>query len=314
MLNDVSMLLPERKKGNLLLTKRHVVVAYQTIPDIVPVFNIERKHIKVCMILHVPDKAKPQWNVILCGVKPNNDVSSLEPLVQFTIQDLPGSKICNSISRIAMGYTSELELSSRELMNEVFKFVPIVESDSGKGFCVSAHRGSKEGLIYFLDGWVFFGFKKPMVLIPVDRIESVSYSAITRVTFDLTIKQFEGQELELSMIDQGDYDLINDYVIANQLNNQSMSEARRAKQQSGVTVRSSSDLPDIKTNSELNLASGQEGDFKEKIEQDADEDEEEDDESYEIASDHDSDSEEDSENSEDSEASEEGEDFEEDSE
>ncbi|ANB14384.1 Rtt106p [Sugiyamaella lignohabitans] len=73
-----------------------------------------------------------------------------------------------------------------------------------------------------------------MLLFPVDKIAAISYSSITRLTFNLNIKltePIEGiQDYEFSMIDHNDYDEINDYVVRNSLENQSMSEARRAKQ------------------------------------------------------------------------------------
>lgn len=222
-LKDVSMLLPDRKKGNLILTQSHVAVAYQMNP-VVTSFVIPRRKIKVCLILNVPDKAKPQWNVIICGTIDSGE--SPEPLIQFSIQEQPGSKICSSLPNLA----DTSSLTTRELVPLVFKFVPTVESDTGRGLCVSAHRGSKEGTLYFLDGWIFFGFKKPMLLINVNSVESVSYSSITRVTFNTAVRLVDGQEYEFSMIDQGEYEAINNYVVSNSLSNQSMSEARRAKQ------------------------------------------------------------------------------------
>jgi hypothetical protein len=288
-LNDVSILLPDRKKGNLIITSSHVVVAYQLVPLVVPIFSVQRKDLKVCLILHVPDKAKPQWNVTLCGTK--TDGSSPEPLIQFTIQEQPGSKICSLLPGIIGVDPSEL--TTRELIPYVFKFVPIVESDTGRGLCVSGHRGSKEGLLYFLEEWIFFGFKKPMILIPINSIESVSYSAITRITFNVIVKLVGGQEFEFSMIDQGEYEAINQYVVTNQLSNQSMSEARRAKQ--SVKPEFSNELQELQDTLENDsVEKVPEGaQSKDRPDMQDDSDDEDEDENFEIASDHDSDSEED---------------------
>ena len=79
---------------------------------------------------------------------------------------------------------------------------------------------------------ILWGFKKPLVYFSFADIDSVSYTSITKRTFNLSVKVQEdrgGAELEFSMIDQEDYPGIDGYIKARKLNDASMAETRRAK-------------------------------------------------------------------------------------
>lgn len=117
---------------------------------------------------------------------------------------------------------------------------------------VKAHRGTKDGFLFFLPNGILWGYKKPLLFIPLDRIVAVSYTNVLQRTFDITIEvdvshaphQQQGQEqdsesggvkteeIEFSMIDHEDYGVIDDsYIQRHGLNNRSMAEGRRAKRQ-----------------------------------------------------------------------------------
>lgn len=115
---------------------------------------------------------------------------------------------------------------------------------------VRAHRGTKDGFLFFLPNGILWGYKKPLLFIPLDRIVAVSYTNVLQRTFDITIEvdvshdlqqqQPEGEqdggvkteEIEFSMIDHEDYGVIDDsYIQRHGLNNRSMAEGRRAKRQ-----------------------------------------------------------------------------------
>ncbi|KAK9470649.1 uncharacterized protein V1510DRAFT_422351 [Dipodascopsis tothii] len=105
---------------------------------------------------------------------------------------------------------------------------------------VSCHRGSKEGVLYFFNSGVFFGFKKPLLFFPIDKIEAITYSSITRVTFNLTVAVLVSrpgssdeheEEFEFSMIDQSEFGTIDSYVRMFKLSDRSMAEERRAKKE-----------------------------------------------------------------------------------
>lgn len=63
-------------------------------------------------------------------------------------------------------------------------------------------------------------------------VDSISYTSITKRTFNLNIKvagDRGGGDFEFSMIDQEDYGGIDEYIKDNRLNDASMTDARRAR-------------------------------------------------------------------------------------
>lgn len=218
-LKDISVTVPDRKKFAVAFD--HTSFYLLRLDSWEVHTSVPFKDIKTVLFLRIPDKAKPQHNVV---------VVTNEPVVQFTVTDVGAGKVLRTPSPIE----DKKDASIEDVVALLFKKAG-AKVQRSPDLYVSAHRGSKEGLLFFLDEYVFFGFKKPLLLIPIGNIESVSYSSVIRVTFNLTIKLFEplpgtnDVEYEFSMIDQGEYDRIDKYVVDNQFNNQSMSEQRRAK-------------------------------------------------------------------------------------
>jgi hypothetical protein len=116
-----------------------------------------------------------------------------------------------------------------------------------KAYHVKAHRGSKEGTysfapptsvtlwLTFIAGYIFltrvgilWGFKKPLAFLDFGSIDSISYTAVLRNTFNLVVATPHG-EIEFAMVDQADYSGINDYIQKHGLQDASMAAARRAK-------------------------------------------------------------------------------------
>jgi hypothetical protein len=126
-----------------------------------------------------------------------------------------------------------------------------------KAVHVRAHRGSKDGYLFFLPNGILWGFKKPLLFIPLDRINSVSYVNVLQRTFNMVVEvdvshaphqeqpndgpagtqwdeeeRPKTEEIEFAMIDQEDYSTIDEsYVRRHGLNNRSMAEGRKAKRQ-----------------------------------------------------------------------------------
>lgn len=125
-----------------------------------------------------------------------------------------------------------------------------------KAVHVKAHRGTKDGFLFFLPNGILWGYKKPLLFIPLDRIAAVSYTNVLQRTFDITIEvdishapplptadgkpglgglaegELKTEEIEFSMIDHEDYTVIDDnYIQRYGLNNRSMAEGRRARRQ-----------------------------------------------------------------------------------
>lgn len=73
-----------------------------------------------------------------------------------------------------------------------------------------------------------WGFKKPLAFFDFAAINSVSYTNVLRNTFNLVITTETG-DIEIGMVDQADYDGINDYVQKHGLQDASMAATRRAQ-------------------------------------------------------------------------------------
>lgn len=102
----------------------------------------------------------------------------------------------------------------------------------GNCFYVEAHKGSKEGTLYFLLDHILFGFKKPIILYDLKDVKSITYSSITRITFNITLlirKDEQEQKIEFSMIDQSEFSKIDLFVKSKEVVDNSMAEELKAK-------------------------------------------------------------------------------------
>lgn len=82
--------------------------------------------------------------------------------------------------------------------------------------------------MFFTSVGILYGFKKPLAFFDFAAINSVSYTAVLRNTFNLVIAT-PTQEIEFSMLDQENFAGINDYVQKHGLQDASMAAERRAK-------------------------------------------------------------------------------------
>lgn len=104
-----------------------------------------------------------------------------------------------------------------------------------KAVHVKAFRGSKDGYLFFLETGILWGFKKPLLFIPLERVAAISYTSVLQRTFNMVVEAFTGEgdateEFEFAMLDQEDYQGIDEsYVKRNRLQDRSMAEQRRAK-------------------------------------------------------------------------------------
>jgi hypothetical protein len=242
-IKNLSVSLPVRKKLDLVLTPTQLVArapnsSIATTPEFVLDYRYDR--VEAAFLLEVPEKTKPQWNLIVAFTR--KDATStgsfdyfqatlLEDTIKNVVKPVSGEQYLGSIKEMVILYFQRREIP-------IISHETIDPSDKPL-FQAPAHRGSKDGLLYFLPGYIFFGFKKPLVLFRLENILAISYSSITRSTFNIIIKYIEPitqkdeeeeeAEIEFSIIDQVHYDKINRFVTENQLHNDSMAEKRRAK-------------------------------------------------------------------------------------
>jgi hypothetical protein len=111
-----------------------------------------------------------------------------------------------------------------------------------KAVHVKAFRGSKDGFLFFLPTGILWGFKKPLLFLPLDRIVAISYTNVLRTTFNIVVEldtDVSGdangaieKEIEFGMLDQEDYQGIDEtYVRRHGLADRSMAEQRKAKRE-----------------------------------------------------------------------------------
>jgi hypothetical protein len=106
-----------------------------------------------------------------------------------------------------------------------------------KAVFVKAFRGSKDGYLFFLPNGILWGFKKPMMFLPHERIAAVSYTSVLQRTFNLSVEvdmsvageEELKEEYEFSMLDQEDFGGIDGFVKRHGLQDKSMAEQRKAK-------------------------------------------------------------------------------------
>lgn len=117
-----------------------------------------------------------------------------------------------------------------------------------KAVHVRAFRGSKDGYLFFLPTGILWGFKKPLLFLPLDRIVAVSYTNVLQRTFNIVVEvdlqgsggsaDDENEEIEFGMLDQEDYGGISEtYVQRHGLQDRSMAERRKAKRELAENAR-----------------------------------------------------------------------------
>lgn len=220
-------------------------------------FADERK--EYAFYLPVPDKAQVQHNYILfprgTSLPSKTNPPTSEPLV-FTVPATPpkegviGGVDAAAAAAVSDTYKSLFHWALETRLRAAGSTVHLVSADPNKfhsvvrqphrpnekAVHVSGFRGSKDGYLFFLENGILWGFKKPLVFIPLDRIAAISYTNILQITFNMVVEAFSGegepnQELEFGMIDQQDYGGIDVYVKRNRLQDRSMAEQRKAKLQ-----------------------------------------------------------------------------------
>lgn len=222
--------------------------------------------------LPVPEKSAVQYNYVLfprnsylpVPKAPNSASPDLEPLV-FTVSagaPKPGTVSgpqAAAAASVSDSYTTLFEWALTEFLRAAGNTsTSIVTADarvfhsaarqpfrpSEKAVHVKAFRGSKDGYLFFLPTGILWGFKKPLLFLPLDRIVAVSYTSVLQRTFNIVVEVDVGnadgktEEIEFAMLDQEDYQGINEmYIHRHGLQDRSMADARKAKRQLAENAR-----------------------------------------------------------------------------
>ncbi|KAI5837623.1 hypothetical protein DFP73DRAFT_600912 [Morchella snyderi] len=250
LVKEISFSVPQRKKFTLALTEGGMSATGAV--SGVTEFGVSWDNIKYVSCLPVPDKAARQWNFCVFpeGSEGIGD-GNVDALV-FTIPDsAPKTATGDGMGRgfdttsykslLVDSFNALLKASKsnavvQEPIEAVFySALPQSHRKGEKAYHVKAHRGSKDGYLFFLRTGIVWAFRKPLAYFSFAAINSISYTSITKRTFNLSIhvatkSSPEGDEIEFGMIDQEEYTGIDTYIKKNRLNDASMAEARRAKE------------------------------------------------------------------------------------
>ncbi|XDG03468.1 hypothetical protein ABKA04_003083 [Annulohypoxylon sp. FPYF3050] len=272
-IKDISVSIPQRKKFELCFTPKHLFARIPGTTAPVPSIVYAWKNIEYAFYLPVPEKSQVQHNYILF---PRNSFSlsksgtpTEEPLV-FTVSagaPKPGSiggPNASAASAVSDSYTTLFHWALNKCLQAAGNNVHIVAADPTKfhskvrqphrpkepAVHVKAFRGSKDGYLFFLETGILWGFKKPLLFIPLDKIAALSYTSVLQRTFNVVVEVFTGEgsdtetteEIEFAMLDQEDYGGINeDYVMRHRLQDRSMADQRKAKRELAENAKGKKD-------------------------------------------------------------------------
>jgi hypothetical protein len=265
-IKDISVSIPQRKKYDLCFTAQHIYARAPNTTGPVPGIIYAWKDIEYAFYLPVPEKAQVQYNYILfprgsylSSLSKTATPAEAEPLV-FTISagaPKPGSiggPNASAASSVSDSYSTLFHWVINKCLKASSSGVSITAADPAKfhsmvrqahrpkekAVHVKGFRGSKDGYLFFLENGILWGFKKPLMFIPLDRIAALSYTSVLQRTFNIVVEVFtnEGgdaeatEEVEFAMLDQEDYGGINEnYVARKGLQDRSMADQRKAKKE-----------------------------------------------------------------------------------
>ena len=106
---------------------------------------------------------------------------------------------------------------------------------------VEAYKGARDGAVLMLTAneynqpYIIFGFKKPILIFDISKVQHVSYSNITRLTYSMIVtvvnekKDSKVETLEFGMIDQKYFQIMDEFIKSQGINDNSFDEDLREK-------------------------------------------------------------------------------------
>lgn len=236
-IEDASILSPVRKKLNFVL---HLSPESKPMISLIKGDKIElsitelKKNITMATFLPVAEKQN--YLYIFINYANTVDNKYTDPVLMTLNKNtmLTQFKQSGFLDASVDDFTKCIEYMRKQAILAGFRisdpfFTNHQEAEQNSSFHVECHRGTKEGTLYFLPDHIIFGFRKPILLFNSSDIESITYSSITRLTFNVTLVTKDGSKYEFSMIDQNEYSKIDEYVRRKQVKDKSMSEELKAK-------------------------------------------------------------------------------------
>lgn len=240
-LSDVSVLSPLRKKLDVILhlspkDRKPMLSLLRDGKQEIAVNDLN-KNISMAMFLPVAEKQNNLY--IFISYTESLGHKYTEPILITLNKDalLTQFKQSGIFNSEVEDFTKCIEYMRKQAILAGFRiadpfFTNNQETGQNPSFHVECHRGTKEGTLYFLPDHIIFGFKKPILIFNSSEIESITYSSITRLTFNVTLVTKKEEKFEFIMIDQNEYAKIDEYVKRKQVKDKSMSEELKAKSKS----------------------------------------------------------------------------------
>jgi hypothetical protein len=239
-----------RKKLDLQLTAKSVrlVRANQSVVEL----SFSYSHIQDIFCLPTPDKPATakgsHWSIVFIlppsiipstGLKGDVDIVTFgfEDTESWTVEPAPISPVTSQRSFIIQ----QLEQwTHHKVKSASSAFSPTgtgVKNSSTARRYVHCHVKTRDGYLFFMDHGLFFGFRKPVVFIPLTDIVQIGVATITSRTFSLCVtltpstsntidsssqsnsteggsqsKREKDRMVEFAMIDAGDFEPIVAYI------------------------------------------------------------------------------------------------------
>ncbi|CAO3681170.1 unnamed protein product [Rhizopus stolonifer] len=258
-LSDVSFQSPARKKYDLIITTSHLILYNPKLEIIESQYLLNDLALGVC--LPTPEKTNKSFTFALFPKNEEGIVFNTQDKVDIHIEKNNEKQVLTTDKHeaIVQLLTTHAGISITQPSREVFN-CKSVDSKEEKAYVV-AYLKAKDGFLFFLPTGILFGFKKPTLFIPTCSLSNHAVTSITQRTFDLVFtikkdsvlygnpnfrstKDGEDETIEFSMISQEEYAPIDAYIKQAGVNDQSMSEERRA-----VSTKKENDDDDDNNNS-----------------------------------------------------------------
>ncbi|KAG1150791.1 hypothetical protein G6F37_003323 [Rhizopus arrhizus] len=228
-LSDLSFGSPARKKYDLIITPSHLILYNAKLEIIESQYSLDEFALGACV--PTPEKTNKSFTFVL--------FLKNEDCIVFNTQDKGDIKM-EQANNPSQTLTGDKHKEIAQLLT-TYACIPI--SLPSQDISVAAYLKAKDGYLFFLPTGILFGFKKPTLFFPLSSLAGNAFTSITQRTFDLVlslkgpiygnsgfkaIKEGEHETVEFSMISQEEFGPIDGYIKKAGINDQSMSEERRA--------------------------------------------------------------------------------------
>ncbi|RUS20396.1 hypothetical protein BC937DRAFT_95297 [Endogone sp. FLAS-F59071] len=241
-IQEVSVQSPPRGKLTIVITATLLFLSSPKTPTTEYRFLLSSLAHAICVC--TPEKTAKSWTIALFSSD-----SAAEPII-FGFPDKDGARVLlpdcperpHDVSSLCTLLSSLLGLPLVRPAHSTFvsSAKPAASGDrkGESSHHVTAFLKAKYGALFPLPTGLLFGFRKPILFIPLADIASTTFHGVTSRTFNMTVRLKEGRvalgggggagEYEFSVIEQADFGAIDAYMKNAQVADESLSMQNRA--------------------------------------------------------------------------------------